>query len=179
MSARPPFPYGAAALIVLTLLLPPVALAAEIYEDSFLEFEIPEGGSVHNAVMGEYHVFSAPDAALAATLVTRIRLGSNAPAARDLAEAVASAEATITEERYPNLAIEAREKISIAGDTEAVAYTYTYLEQGDATRHRKVRAVYAAHAGHIIEVRCETSEEEFERTRPAAERVLKTLRLYP
>lgn len=171
-------PLHGAAAILLALLVPCAALAAEIYEDSFLEFEIPEGGSVQSVVMGEYRILSAPDTSGLSTLVTRIRLGSNAPAARDLAEAAASVDATLTQERYPNLAVEVREKISIAGDTEAIAYTYTYLEQGDATRHRKVRAVYAAHAGHLLEVRCEAPEGGFEAVLRSHERVLETLRLY-
>lgn len=169
-----------AAMILLTLsaAAPSVSRAAEVYQDSFLELEIPEGGSVRVEGMGDYRVLSAPDAAGIAALVARIRLGSAAPAARDLAEAVAHIERTLTNDNYPNLAVEARQKISIAGDTGAVAYTYSYLERGDTTRYRRVRAVYTAHAGHILELRCEAPEGDFEVLSRSFERVLQTLRLY-
>lgn len=71
--------------------------------------------------------------------------------------------------RAPNLAVEVREKISVAGDTEAVVYAYSCLESGDAARHRRVRAVYAVHAGHIVELRCETAERDHEAARELRE----------
>ncbi|MCG3176490.1 MAG: hypothetical protein MOGMAGMI_01445 [Candidatus Omnitrophica bacterium] len=167
-------PLPAVALLVLSVLSAWSVHASEIFEDSFVEFIVPEGCVVDSSRPGDYRVLAAYDEQ--APLV-RIRLDVSGLSAEDLSRTGDVVERALRQGSHPDLVIESREKSSI-GERAALSYTYSYLIEGDSTRHVRARALYAARSGRLVEVLCAAPVEEFDARWESAREVFESLRLY-